>query len=116
MFDTICTLPLSSELFTQAIHPAEPLLAVGLSSGHVATLKLPPVPNEDSEDGDTSSVTGHGVIDAAWRTRRHKGSCRCLGYSLDGRTLISAGTDGIVKAADSETGRVVAKVALPLDP
>lgn len=121
MFDTVSTLPLSSDLFAQALHPEQPLLAVGLSSGHVATLRLPPVPGSDvsSEDGDaaaTASADGRGVIDTEWRTRRHKGSCRSLAYTLDGRALLSAGTDGIVKLADTETGKVVGKVAVPLDP
>ena len=120
MFDTICTLPLSSELFAQALHPTAPLVAVGLSSGHVATLKLPPV-DGDTEDEEveaqaTAAATGRGCIEAAWRTRRHQGSCRSLGFSLDGSTLFSAGTDGIVKAADSVTGKVVSKIAVPLDP
>lgn len=123
MFDTVCTLPLSSELFAQCMHPTEPLLAVGLSSGHVATLKLPAVQDDDDEEDDDDdedatapAVTGRGSIDTAWRTRRHQGSCRSLGYSHDGRALFSAGTDGIVKAADSETGKVISKIAVPLDP
>jgi WD40 repeat protein len=117
MFDTICTLPLSSELFAQAIHPTAPLIAVGLSSGHVATLKLPPVEADDQDDeaAAEAAATGRGQIEATWRTRRHKGSCRSLAYSLDGNTLFSAGTDGIVKAADSTTGKVVSKIAIPLD-
>lgn len=122
MFDTVCTLPLSSELFAQCMHPTEPLLAVGLSSGHVATLKLPAVQDEDEEDDEdvtgsaAAAVTGRGSIDTAWRTRRHQGSCRSLGFSHDGRALFSAGTDGIVKVADTQTGKVISKIAVPLDP
>lgn len=117
MFDTICTCPLASDLFAQAIHPSEALVAVGLSSGHVATLTLPPVEDDDAQvvRGRRGS-TGTGVVDTAWRTKRHKGSCRCLAYSVDGRQLYSAGTDGVVKAADSETGRVTGKVAIPINP
>lgn len=117
MFDSICSLPLSSELFAQAVHPEEPLVAVGLSSGHVATLKLPPL-----EIGVATSTrkehlgnNGTDTITVAWRTRRHQESCRCLAYSNDGRQLYSAGADGLVKAAETETGRVTGKVALPLD-
>ena len=116
MFDTTCTLPLTSDLFAQAVHPAEPLLAIGLSSGQVQTLRLPPV-DEHSEKSDGSKrrrgSDGTGVVDTAWKTRRHQGSCRCLTYSVDGSSVYSAGTDGIVKAADSESGRVVGKVAIP---
>lgn len=86
MFETICTVNLTSELFTQAIHPREPILAVGLSGGHVQSFRLPSVPsNSDDEDGNASVLsTGTGTIDTEWSTRRHKGSCRCLGFSTDG--------------------------------
>lgn len=118
MFDTICNLPLSSDLFAQAIHPTQPLVAVGLSAGHVQTFRLPPVAHSDDdsssvEDAATASENGFGQIETAWRTRRHKGSCRSLAYSLDGQCLYSAGTDGLVKAADTETGQVLSKINVP---
>lgn len=86
MFENLCSLPLSSELFTQALHPTEPILSVGLSAGHVQSFRLPAVESSaEDEDGDTSIVsTGTSTIDTEWRTRRHKGSCRTLGYSFDG--------------------------------
>lgn len=122
MFDSICALPLSAELFTQAVHPHEPLVAVGLSSGHVASLKLPPVDEDGRVYGPGGSrggrrgSNGTDMVDTTWRTKRHKGSCRCLSYSVDGKQLYSAGSDGLVKAADSETGRVTGKLAIPLPP
>lgn len=129
MFDTLCTLPLTGELFAQAVHPTEALVAVGLSSGHVASLRLPPVDTNGavvekvqasgrrrSGSGSGGGSAGTDTFDTTWRTRRHKGSCRCLAYSRDGRQLYSAGTDGIVKAADSETGKVTSKVGIPVDP
>lgn len=35
--------------------------------------------------------------------------------SGNGEWLFSAGTDGIVKAAEVQTGRVVGKIAVPAD-
>lgn len=96
MFENLCTLPLSSELFAQAIHPHEPLIAVGLSGGHVETFRLPAVagPSSDDEDGDVSVLsTGTSTIDTEWRTRRHKGSCRTLAYSGDGEGARSIARD-----------------------
>ncbi|KAJ5863853.1 uncharacterized protein N7529_005769 [Penicillium soppii] len=115
MFDTVCTLPLSSDLFTQAIHPEEPVVSVGLASGHVQTFRLPSLETEEDDDAasNSSARNGKGHIDTMWRTRRHKGSCRTLGFGTDGQVLYSAGTDGLVKAASSETGQVQNKIAIP---
>ncbi|RDW69080.1 WD40 repeat domain-containing protein [Aspergillus mulundensis] len=116
MFDTVCTLPLSADLFAQAIHPSEPVISVGLSTGHVQTFRLPAEEEEDSDDDQASvasSRNGKGHIDTMWRTRRHKGSCRTLTFGVDGEVLYSAGTDGLVKAARAETGVVENKILIP---
>lgn len=116
MFENVCAIPLDHDLFAQAIHPGEPVVAVGLASGHVQTYRLPPGMSDDSDNEATlASENGFGHIETAWKTRRHKGSCRTLAYSIDGSHLYSAGTDGIVKIADSTTGQVTAKIAVPLD-
>ncbi|KAH7308325.1 WD repeat-containing protein jip5 [Rhexocercosporidium sp. MPI-PUGE-AT-0058] len=63
-------------------------------------------------DADTSVIsTGTSTIETEWRTKRHKGSCRTLAYSLDGES-----TDGLLKAASSAIGQVVSKIYLPNDP
>ncbi|KAL4743159.1 WD repeat-containing protein jip5 [Aspergillus similis] len=117
MFDTVCTLPLSADLFAQAIHPSEPIISVGLSTGHVQTFRLPPEEEEENSDDEQASVAssrnGKGHIDTMWRTRRHKGSCRTLTFGIDGEVLYSAGTDGLVKAARAETGVVENKILIP---
>ncbi|KAL8751218.1 MAG: hypothetical protein Q9199_006575 [Rusavskia elegans] len=115
MFNCICTFPLPSDLLAQAIHPTSPLLALGLASGHVQIVRLPALPPNSSprSRAEASSTNGHGTVETAWRTRRHKGSCRTLAFTLDGSQLFSAGTDGIVKAATTETGEVTGKIAVP---
>ena len=93
------------------------MVSVGLASGHVQTFRLPSEDSDEEEDAasNSSARNGKGHIDTMWKTRRHKGSCRTLGFSTDGQTLYSAGTDGIVKAAKSETGQVVNKIVIPYE-
>lgn len=51
----------------------------------------------------------NGPLERQWHTKRHKGSCRGVEFSPDGTILVSVGKDGVIKLADSETGKVVSK-------
>ncbi|RCI13630.1 hypothetical protein L249_5557 [Ophiocordyceps polyrhachis-furcata BCC 54312] len=104
MFENLCTLPLPADVFTTAVHPEEPLLTVGLASGHVETFRLPPAGSSSPRDN---------TIESLWSTKRHKGSCRCLAYSYDGKAIYSAGTDSLIKHFDPSTGQVISKALIP---
>jgi hypothetical protein len=56
MYETICTLPLTAELFAQSISPSEPLLAVGLATGHIQTFRLPPDASSSSSIADDDDL------------------------------------------------------------
>jgi len=93
MFENVCSLPLPGDVFAQAVHPTEPVVTVGLYNGRVQCFRLPPPANrgggssggEEEEDMETSILSdGRATIESVWGTKRHKRSCRALGYSPDG--------------------------------
>lgn len=55
MWDTICHLPLSSDLISLATHPYEPVIAIGLASGHVQALRIP-TPDEPISTSTSTST------------------------------------------------------------
>jgi WD repeat-containing protein 55 len=92
------------EVFAIALHPQRPVLATGFLEGHVSTFTPSPVSADSSY-----SYTLDGTLSPEWQTKRHKGSCRGLAFSHDGEKLVTVGRDGVIKLADSETGKVIAK-------
>ena len=85
MFENVCTLPLSGALLSQAVHPTEPILTVGLYNGRVQSYRLPPAVKPSSGEQQSSVVTnGRATIETLWETRRHKKGCRGLAYTPDG--------------------------------
>jgi len=132
MLENLCTLPVAAHIQEFAVHPTEPLLSVGLVNGRVSTYRLPSGRDgavDSNEDVGTS--TGQiGLIHEAWTTKRHKGSCRCIAYAHDGSSrtpfpsvtafsdpallaAYSAGTDGVIKQFDPQSGVVASKINLP---
>lgn len=106
---TCQSIPLTADLFGLAVHPSRPLLVTALASGHVYAYTTPAADDfsiADTAGNDSAAAT-------AWKTRRHKGSCRDVAFSPDGTTLYSAGSDGLLKAACADTGRVASKALLP---
>lgn len=84
------SISLPSDLFSLALHPNRPFLATGLSSGHLRTYTWPyseDGDNHDDSDGgveEDPTIRGDGGFRILWKTRRHKGSCRCVAFSGDG--------------------------------
>lgn len=86
-------------IFGISFHPEQPRFVVGSSTGTVTAYKY-------FVDPETATCAAPEVV---WTTKRHKGSCRALIYSEDGTSVFSVGSDGVIKRADSETGKVRAK-------
>ncbi|QLL33726.1 hypothetical protein HG536_0F00490 [Torulaspora globosa] len=116
-------------VFQMVLHPERPMLLCGLADGHVycysydaARLQQTLAENKKQRDrdgqqslwtcveaGDEESPEG---VRLEWRTRRHRGSVRCMCLDADGTYVYSVGTDNVLKKARSDTGKVVQKVTL----
>lgn len=68
---------------------------------------------------DDVSQYENPYVNTLWKTKRHKGSCRSILFdplpNSVGENLFTAGTDHIIKKADTETGKVVGKVDVSKD-
>jgi WD repeat-containing protein 55 len=95
---------LPSEVFAIALHPNIPLLAAALLEGHVYWYWRPKFGLDISYKYELN-----GSSTMQWQTKRHKGSCRGVEFSPDGNTLVSVGKDAVIKLANSESGKIVAK-------
>ncbi|KAK9368393.1 WD40-repeat-containing domain protein [Lipomyces kononenkoae] len=112
------TISFPSTIFGVAVHPSRPLVATGLSTGHVfahryAADEIDIETNGDSGDSDDGGITEK--IDLIWRTRRHKGSCRGVAFDEEGAYLYSVGTDSVIKQALPDTGSVITKNSYDID-
>lgn len=83
-------------LFALSFNPVAQSYVTGLSNGTVTAYRV------NAGDGDATP-------EQLWTTKRHKGSCRALIHDHSGEYIFSAGSDGVIKKAYSETGKVCAK-------
>lgn len=97
-------------LFAVAFHPEKNQFALGFSSGLVQCYKY-----ASCRILGQQKATDPSLLNLLWQTKRHKGSVRGLMYDLDGASLVSVGSDGVVKRAKPSSGKVVAKTKLEGD-
>ncbi|KAK9467506.1 WD40-repeat-containing domain protein [Lipomyces arxii] len=117
------TLSYPEDVFSISSHPSEPVVAAGLSTGHVYVRRYAVDESDGFDDNNDLGFKGvknggsqsmHDLTEL-WKTRRHKGSCRGVIFDEDGDCLYSVGTDLVLKQASSETGKVTAKNTTDLD-
>ena len=124
-------------LFQMASHPEEPIIAVGLSNGYIYCYRYNPealvtylkehkkafkltdentgeknevfwkMVNVSQDEGTTQA--DNDTVTLMWKTRRHKGSVRCISMDPTGKFIYSIGTDNILKKADVLSGKVLQK-------
>lgn len=75
---------LPADVFSLALHPSRPLLAAGLSSGHLHAYTWPHSGDSGEDEDEGGDAEDEGGFRVSWKTRRHKGSCRCIAFSGDG--------------------------------
>lgn len=114
-------------LFAAKCHPSKPVFVTGTATGHVQAYrydieKLEEIyQDQDSFPYDVSCVKYDDFDDDSivvqWHTKRHKKSCRDLCFDLPsgGDKVYTVGSEGVIKAADLETGHVVSKFSCDKD-
>lgn len=126
----------SDPLFELACHPEKPIILSGLANGYIYCHTYDPEilkktfekrrkefsSLDDKEkkvkfwttlDVDTNTKGDDKLgIKLMWKTKRHKGSVRCIALDSDGIFVYSIGTDNVLKKAETGTGKVVMKVTL----
>ncbi|EEB07018.1 WDR55 family WD repeat protein [Schizosaccharomyces japonicus yFS275] len=81
------------DIFDLAV-TGEDCFVAGFSTGHVGAYQW--------------SMETKSVVEL-WSTKRHKQSCRSVSANRSANTILTAGSDKVIKLAASETGRVSAK-------
>lgn len=97
----IFSLEFDDPLFCAAFHPEKNEFVLGFATGTVSAYRY-------TTDGQNPEVI--------WSTKRHKSSCRSIGYTQDGEYVISAGSDNVIKKALSGSGKVRSKAKLDVSP
>lgn len=129
--EPLAELRFTEPLFQMALHPSKPILFSGLATGYVychsydagklqETLKenKKRVHGSEGEEKpfwssiDVEKQESTDAITLLWKTRRHKGSVRCLCLDPEGKFIYSVGTDNVLKKAHAETGKVVKKITI----
>lgn len=127
--EPLAELRFTEPLFQMALHPTKPIILSGLATGFVYCHsydagKLQETVNENKKkvivEGenkpfwtsiDVEKQETTDAITLMWRTRRHKGSVRCLCLDPEGEYVYSVGTDNVLKKAVTGTGKVVKKTS-----
>ncbi|SMN19841.1 similar to Saccharomyces cerevisiae YPR169W JIP5 Essential protein required for biogenesis of the large ribosomal subunit [Maudiozyma saulgeensis] len=70
---------------------------------------------QDKGTGQTNDGDDDNTVTLMWKTRRHKGSVRCIAMDPKGKFIYSIGTDNILKKADVMSGKVIQKTNIQND-